>query len=138
MGGSRTESYSYDLNGNRNSSGYTTGTDNEQTASPGYTYTYDSAGNLTAQTNTSTHVITSYTYDYRNRLTEVKVGGTIEATYTYDALDRRIGVDDSGTQTWTAYDGMSADANSYADFDSSDSFTMRVSVGPRRCSRVGG
>ena len=130
MGGSRTESYSYDLNGNRNSSGYTTGTDNEQTASPGYTYTYDSAGNLTAQTNTSTHVITSYTYDYRNRLTEVKVGGTIEATYTYDALDRRIGIDDSGTQTWTVYDGKSADANPYADFNSSDNFTMRYLSGP--------
>ena len=44
VGGSRTESYSYDLNGNRNSAGYTTGTDNEQTASPGYTYTYDCRG----------------------------------------------------------------------------------------------
>ena len=85
---------------------------------------------MTAQTNTSTHVITSYTYDYRNRLTEVKVGGTIEATYTYDALDRRIGIDDSGTQTWTVYDGTGADAEPYADFNSSGNLSMRYLSGP--------
>ena len=34
-------------------------------------------------------------------------GGTIlsQATYTYDALDNRIGMDENGTQTWTLYDG---------------------------------
>ena len=116
VSGSRTESYSYDLNGNRNSTGYATGTDNELTASSGATYTYDNAGNLVSTTNTSTHVTASYTYDYRNRLTQVTVGGTIVATYTYDALDRRIGIKESGTQTWTAYDGTSADAHPYADF----------------------
>ena len=41
------------------------------------------------------------------------------ATYTYDALGQRIGIDDSGTQTWTVYNGKSADANPYADFNSS-------------------
>ena len=115
--GTQVESYSYDLNGNRNSTGYTTGTGNELTASPGTTYTYDADGNLLSQTNTSSHVTTTYTYDYRNRLTEVTVGGTIVATYTYNALDQRIGIKDSGgTQTWTVYDGTSADANPYADF----------------------
>ena len=34
------------------------------------------------------------------------------ATYTYDALNRRIGADVNGTQTWTVYDGQ----NPYADF----------------------
>ena len=84
------------LNGNRNTTGYTTGTGNELTASTGVTYTYDNEGNLNAQTNTSTHVTTSYTYDFRNRLTGVTVGGTVAATYTYDALDRRIGVKEGG------------------------------------------
>jgi RHS repeat-associated protein len=129
VGGSRTESYSYDLNGNRNSSGYTTGTANELTASPGVTYTYDAEGNLTSQTNTSTHVTTSYTYDYRDRLTNVTIGGTATATYTYDALDRRIGIKDSGTRTWTVYDGTSADALPYADFNSSGSLTQRYLSG---------
>jgi RHS repeat-associated protein len=93
------------------------------------THTYDADGNLASQTNTSTHVTTSYTYDYRDRLTNVSVGGAATATYTYDALDRRIGIKDSGTQTWTAYDGTSADALPYADFSGSGSLTQRYLSG---------
>ena len=116
--GTQVESYSYDLNGNRNTTGYTTGTDNELTASPGTTYTYDADGNLISQTNTSSHVTTTYTYDYRNRLTEVTVGGTIMATYTYNALDQRIGIKDSGTpRPGRSTTGTSPDANPYADFN---------------------
>ena len=40
------------------------------------------------------------------------VGGTIVASYTYDALGRRIGIDDNGTQTWSVYDGTNPYANS--------------------------
>ena len=40
------ESFSYDANGNETGTGYTTSTGNEQTASPGYTYTYDADGNM--------------------------------------------------------------------------------------------
>ena len=59
-------------------------------------------------------------YDYRNRLTEVKQGGTLIATYTYNALDQRIGIQDSGgSTTWTIYNGASADALPYADFNGS-------------------
>ena len=37
-------------------------------------------------------------------------GTTLESvTYTYDALDNRIGMDENGTQTWTLYDGGNAD-----------------------------
>ena len=73
---------------------------------------------------------TSYTYDYRNRLTGVTVGGTVTATYTYDALDRRIGVQDGGTQTWTVYDGKTADDQPYADFNGSGTLTKRYLSGP--------
>jgi RHS repeat-associated protein len=128
VGGSRTESYSYDLNGNRNSTGYHTTVMNEMTTAPGHTYTYDNAGNLIADNNGTT--ITTYTYDYRNRLTNVTQGGTIIATYTYNALDQRIGIKDNGTQTWTVYDGTSADANAYADFNGSGSLTQRYLYRP--------
>ena len=47
-----------------------------------------------------------------------------QATYTYNAFGQRIGFKDSGTQTWTVYNGSSADANPYADFSSSGSVTM--------------
>ena len=108
-------SYSYDLNGNRNATGYTTGAGNELTNSPGMTYTYDNDGNMISATTSSG--TTTYTYDYENRLTSVDQHGTVIATYTYDVLGRRIGIDDSGTQTWTVFNGTNADANPYADFN---------------------
>ena len=121
--GSSNETFGYDANGNPDTTGYTTGAGNEMTNSPGVTYTYDNDGNMiTATTGSGT---TTYTYDYENRLTNVEINGTMAATYTYDALGRRIGIDDSGTQTWTVYNGKSADANPYADFTSSGALKMR-------------
>ena len=115
--------YSYDSNGNRTMSGYTTGADNELTNTSGVTYTYDNDGNLiTATTGSGT---TTYTYDYDNRITNVEINGTMAATYTYDALGRRIGIDDSGTQTWTVYNGKTADDNPYADFNASGNLSVR-------------
>jgi len=126
-----TESFSYDANGNQTGTGYTTTTDNEQTASPGYTYTFDHDGNLITSTQTSTGYVWTYTYDYRNRMTgavEKTSGGTTleQVTYTYDALDNRIGMDENGMQTWTLYDGSSP----IMDFNSSGSLTMRYLNGP--------
>ena len=82
-------------------------------------------GNITVAKGAST---TTYTYDYRNRLTNVKAGGTMLATYVYDALDRRIGINDNTTQTWTVYNTGST--NPYADFNSSASMTQRYVFGP--------
>jgi RHS repeat-associated protein len=130
--GARTESYGYDSGGNRNTTGYTTGSGNEMTASPTYTYTYDAEGNLTAQTQTSGgSAVTTYAYDYRNRLTgatvRVSSGGAITAqtTYTYDALSRRIGVSTGGSQTWTIFDGQ----NPYADFNGAGALQVRYLYG---------
>ncbi len=127
--------YTYDNNGNRTMTGYSTGSDNEITAGAGYTYTYDADGNMTGQTQTSTGDVWTYTWDYRNRLTNVvekTSGGTVlmTGTYTYDALNRRIGVDEtvSGTETktWTVYDGV----NAYADFNGSGTLQTRYLYGP--------
>jgi RHS repeat-associated protein len=63
-------------------------------------------------------------------LTVVTVGGTVVATYTYDALNRRIGIQDNDTQTWTVYDGMSADTHPYADFNGSGNLTVRYLSAP--------
>jgi RHS repeat-associated protein len=129
--GSRSESYSYDLNGNRTGTDYHTTVMNEMSTSPGvHTYTYDNAGNLISDKIGAT--VTTYTYDYENRLTSVTAGGTV-VTYTYNALNQRIGVKASGTQTWTVYDGPSPMANPYADFavvNGSASLTVRYLFGP--------
>jgi RHS repeat-associated protein len=125
------ESFTWDSNGNETGTGYTTGTDNEQTASPGYTYTYDNAGEMTSETQTSTGDVWAYGYDFRGRMVtavEKTSGGTTleSVTYTYDALDNRIGMDENGTETWTLYDS----GNPIMDFNSSGSLTMRYLWGP--------
>jgi RHS repeat-associated protein len=137
--GERSETYSYDLNGNRNGAGYTTGAGNRLEAAPGYTLAYDAEGNLASKTETATGQVTTYAYDNRNRLTGVTTkdaaGAVVaQATYTYDALDRRIGtaVDADGAgpgapaTTWTVYDGE----NPYADFDGTGALRTRYLHGP--------
>jgi len=125
------ESFTWDANGNETGTGYTTSTGNEQTASPGYTYTYDADGNMITSKQTSTGDVWTYSYDFRNRMTgdvEKNSSGTIlaQVTYTYDALDNRISEDENGTQTWTLYHGNTP----VMDFTGSGSLAMRYLNGP--------
>ena len=90
-----------------------------------WSYAYDGSGRLTQVTDPNSHT-TSIAYGFHNRLTNVTVGGTVVATYVYDALGRRIGSDDNGTQTWTVYNG----ANPYADFNGSGTLLERYLYGP--------
>src|SRR5947209_11531640 len=102
-------------------SGYTTGTGNRLTADGTYTYAYDSAGNMTGRTRTSDGQVTTFTWDFRNRLMEVLIktsGGTTvqDDKFTYDIENRRIGKSTlSGGQSWTIYSGQ----NPLSDYNSS-------------------
>jgi hypothetical protein len=86
---------------------------------------------MTGRTRTSDSQVTTYTYDFRNRLTEVLIktsaGVTVQDDkFTYDIENRRIGKNTlSGGQSWTLYDGV----NPYADFNSSGSLTYRYVYG---------
>ncbi|MFN0054799.1 MAG: hypothetical protein ACKV0T_21720, partial [Planctomycetales bacterium] len=85
------ESYTYDANGNRTNTGYTTGTNNRLTSDGTYNYTYDNEGNRTRKTKISDGSYTDYTWDHRNRLTDVTFktsGGTTtkKVHYTYDVF----------------------------------------------------
>jgi RHS repeat-associated protein len=105
-----TESFGYDSNGNRNSTGYSTGTGNELSTDGIYNYTYDNNGNLITKTSIATGLELEYTWDYRNRLTEVQqVSGGVTTTlaqYTYDALNNPIEVVEGGATRCTLYDGQ--------------------------------
>jgi RHS repeat-associated protein len=130
VGGARSENYSYDLNGNRTMSGYTTGTGNRLTGDGTYTYSYDNEGNLVSKTRLSDSEQWTYTWDYRDRLTQVveknSSGTTItNDVFTLDVENRRIGKSTNGTQTWFAYDGQ----NTFADFNSGGSLTNRYLYG---------
>jgi RHS repeat-associated protein len=89
------ENYSYDDNGTRNSSGYQTGSNNQLQSDGVDNYQYDGEGNLTKRTDIVTGEVTEYSWDYRNRLTQVVAkngGGSVikSAKYSYDGLNRRI------------------------------------------------
>jgi RHS repeat-associated protein len=49
-------------------------------------FSYDGAGNLTADTHSSTAY--NYAYNNRGRLAELDIGSTVTADYTYDGLER--------------------------------------------------
>ncbi|NJN12816.1 MAG: RHS repeat-associated core domain-containing protein, partial [Richelia sp. RM1_1_1] len=112
------ENYSYDANGNRTNDGYDTGTDNRLLTDGKYNYSYDDEGNRTQRVEIATGEVTEYSWDYRDRLTQVVVkdadGNVIKtAGYAYDMFDRRIAkeVDPDGDGVATAeierfvYDG---------------------------------
>jgi RHS repeat-associated protein len=129
QGATTTESYSYDVVGNRLSSlgvsTYAYNSSNQLTSTSDATYTYDNNGNtLTKADTTGT---TSFTWDYENRLAQVTLpgaGGTV--TFKYDPLGRRI--QKSSAQSGTTdylYDGVRA----IEDLDGSGNILARYAAG---------
>ncbi len=89
------ETYVYDENGNRINTGYVTGGNNQLLSDGIYNYEYDKEGNRTKRTEIANGEVTQYSWDYKNRLTQVVVvdaNGVVQhqADYTYDVFDRRI------------------------------------------------
>jgi YD repeat-containing protein len=109
------ESYSFDSNGNRNMTGHSTGSDNLMSSDGTYNYGYDADGNRVSRTqiaNTySTDYKTTYSWDYRNRLTDVENYDnngvlTQHVHYVYDVFDHLIAteVDTTGDGTYNVID----------------------------------
>lgn len=109
-----TLAYGYDSDGGVNSKGGTFATDvqptpttqapsfdlnDRETSFNGQALSYDSNGNLTNDgTNT-------YTWNARNQLMQIAQGNTVEMSYAYDALGRRISkAVQGGTPTQYLYD----------------------------------
>jgi YD repeat-containing protein len=99
------EAYQFDTLGNR-STWSTDPLDSRRLLNDGtYKYLYDDEGNLTDKTELATGKITTYQWDYRNRLVSVTSDShTIE--YLYDAQDKRVGKQlDGMIQERYIYDG---------------------------------
>ncbi len=99
------ETYTYDSNGNRTITGYTTGDHNRLLTDGTYTYQYDNEGNRTARfvdndssgtLNSGDTSITEYEWDHRNRLTKVTERSTYGGAatkiveYAYDYGQRWV------------------------------------------------
>ena len=100
--GNPDETYQYDANGNRVSSslhgtGYVTGQGNRLQSDGTFNYVYDGKGSLVLRTEIATGKVREFNWDQRGRLVEmddragVGQAATQVVTYTYDALNRRIG-----------------------------------------------
>jgi RHS repeat-associated protein len=109
QGATTTESYTYDAVGNRLSSlgvsPYQYNSSNQLTSLPNVGYTYDNNGNTKTKTDTSG--ITTYNWDYENRLSGVVLpgsGGTV--SFKYDPFGRRIQKAAPGGTVNYLYDGV--------------------------------
>ena len=114
------EAYSFDKNGNRTNTGYTTGTNNQLTSDGTFNYTYDHQGNRLTRTRISSAQAndyeTTYAWDYRNRLTDVNYYNnsgalTKHVHYVYDVYDHLIGMqlDPNGGGTYTSSEWYALD-----------------------------
>jgi len=133
--------FSYDANGNRNSTGYATSSDNELTNDGTWTYTYDQRGNVAGKSNAAGQIWT-YTYDNNNELTTATESSSgsvvVRATYSYDAFGNRIESNETQggvtTATYDAFDGWNpakgqsvgnANFDVWAEFTGGGSLTTR-------------
>ena len=101
------ENYTYDENGNRTTSGYSTGDNNQLLSDGTYNYTYDAEGNRTRRTEIATGAYVDYAWDHRNRLVALEYRdsqGVLlkKVEYDYDVWNRRIAkrVDANGDATF--------------------------------------
>ncbi len=105
------ENESYDLNGNRTGTGYSTGSNNLLTSDGTFNYQHDADGNTTVRTRISADYAadyrTTFAWDYRNRLTDVEYFDnngvlTKHVHYVYGVFDHLIAteVDTTGSGTY--------------------------------------
>ncbi|MCU0826005.1 MAG: hypothetical protein MUE52_01015 [Tabrizicola sp.] len=110
------EDYAYDQEGNRTASHlsvtHVSSDHNQILEDDSYTYGYDDRGNRIERISKATGDIESYVYDSQNRLIGYS-SPTTEASYAYDALDRRIAKVVDGVTEAFVYDawGMASTSN---------------------------
>jgi RHS repeat-associated protein len=129
------QSYTYDLAGNRTMPGYVTGAANRLSSDGTWNYTYDAEGNEVQKVSSSTNESWVFSYDDANRLLSAKhypgtnpATGTltVDAEYLYDAQGNRISKavwqqSTGWVTTRMAYDHQ----NAWADLDGSNQLQTR-------------
>ncbi|RKZ43487.1 MAG: hypothetical protein DRQ58_12525, partial [Gammaproteobacteria bacterium] len=131
------ETFTYDANGNPAGAGYVVGANNRIISDSSHDYGYDAEGNIISKTETATGMVTTFSYDHRNRLTlvEKRNAGDLllsKITYTYDGRDRRIKTSVDGQVVYIVYDGE----NVWADFNAAASLETRYMFGDKLDSLI--
>ncbi|MEM6780205.1 MAG: RHS repeat-associated core domain-containing protein, partial [Planctomycetota bacterium] len=114
------ESYVFDGAGNRQANDVDVSPGNRLDSDGVFDYQYDAVGNLVEKTRLVDGQVTSFSYDYRNRLTTVVIQSDEGITETvvefvYDAFDRKIIRRIDGEAQATVYDGHRVWADFAAD-----------------------
>jgi YD repeat-containing protein len=94
VGPAKTESFAYDNNGNRITSGgggsaWIYNKDNQFISSESGNFVYDANGNVVKKADAAG--VTTYVWDARDKLSQVVLPDGSTTSFTYDALGRRIG-----------------------------------------------
>ncbi|OGP46558.1 MAG: hypothetical protein A2022_06910 [Deltaproteobacteria bacterium GWF2_42_12] len=131
------ETYTYDSVGNRLTEKrginpqipYTYNNGNELLSQSSTVFTYDNNGNMTTKTDTCG--ITTYTYDFENRLININsftpvTCAALTAAYKYDPFGRRIQKTINGTTTKYLYDNEDI----LYEYDGNNNITKRYTHGP--------
>ncbi len=120
------ETYAYDPVGNRNPASFIYDAANRLLDDGVYTYSYDDNGNLTSKTSKTVPTdITNYTYNVEDQLIQA-TGLTLQATYAYDGLGRRIEKTVDAAITRYVYDNEDI----LAEYDGSNSLVAKYLHGP--------
>ncbi len=138
--------FAYDLNGNRNMAGYSTGLANLITSDGTWNYNYDRNLNLIQMSGISNQEVYAFTFDNRNRMASASettnMGLQMQATYVHDAIGQRVekDVNIEGTSTvirsaydngqiWVDLNGSNVLQTRYLRTDRAPELLARVSSG---------
>jgi RHS repeat-associated protein len=123
------QSFEYDAVGNRTSTetapegSYLHDAANRLVSDATSDFTYDDEGNTTSRTVRATGATTSYGWSAEHQLMSITYPDATSTTFDYDALGRRVAINDPGTTSRLVYDGESVAATYDGAGDLTASFT---------------
>lgn len=131
---SATENFTYDPVHNRLTSAdddnWTYDNNNRLISYGDFSYAYDSSGNMTTKTDSETSEVTTYQYDYENRLKRIDFADGSYSEYRYDPFGNRIKKDVNGSVTWFVYDLVKILPDMIAEYDNNGTLTVSYTHGP--------
>lgn len=96
----------------------------------GFTCAYNANGNMTSKIDTVLSQITSYQYDYENKLKRIDYPDGTYSEYRYDPFGNRIKKDVNGTVTWFVYDLVKMLPDLIGEYDDGGALIAGYTHGP--------